>query len=173
MTRASTGSRRRSRRLSPGVERIRVGGGHDGVREQIALDMAGAPGLPAAVLSEGTLVTLALLTSICASPDRPLVLLDDIDQALHPRAQIDLVRQIKRLLDEMPELQIVATCHSPFVLDELSAAEVRVFARRPDGSAAVKSLVDHPEAEKMKGALSAGQSWTLDPEEKWVGSAQG
>jgi predicted ATPase len=157
----------------PGVERIRVrrvAEDDNGLREQIALDMANAPGLPAAVLSEGTLVTIALLTSICASSARRLVLLDDIDQALHPLAQIELIRQIKRLLDEMPEVQIVATSHSPFILDELDSADVRVFARRPDGSVAVKSLAAHPEASKMKGALSAGQIWTLDPEEKWVTS---
>lgn len=163
----------------PGVERIRVRrvvrrvgsegfDGDDVVHEQIALDLRGAPGLPAEVLSEGTLVTVALLTSVCAAPGRRLVLLDDMDQSLHPVAQLELVRQIKRLLDEMPELQIIATTHSPFILDELSPGDVRVFALRADGSAAVRGLAEHPDSSKMKGALSAGQIWTLDPEEKWV-----
>lgn len=155
----------------PGVERLRirrVNGDGSGVREQIALDLQNAPGLPAHVLSEGTLVTIALLTSICALSGRRLVLLDDVDQGLHPFAQLELVRQIKRLLDEMPDLQIVATTHSPFILDELSPDDVRVFALRADGSAAVRSLAEHPESDKMKGALSAGQIWTLDPEETWV-----
>ena len=162
-------------RIVPSVERIRVrrvkGAQPNVVVEMILFDVRGATGLPAPLMSEGTLVTVALLTSICAASGRQLVLLDDIDHALHPTAQIELVRQMKRLLDEMPEVQIVATTHSPFILDELAPTEVCVFALRADGSVAMKRLSDHPDAGRAKGALSAGQIWTLDPEEKWVASA--
>jgi hypothetical protein len=44
-----------------------------------------APDVPAHAASEGTLITLALLTALC-SPNRPrILLLDDIDQSLHPQ----------------------------------------------------------------------------------------
>jgi predicted ATPase len=158
-------------RVVPSVERIRVrrvNGSSDGVKEKIHFDLHGAPDLPAQVMSEGTLVTVALLTSICATSGRQLVLLDDLDRALHPTAQLELVRQMKRLLEEMPNVQIVATTHSPFILDELDPSEVCVFALRADGSVATKRLSEHPDAGKVKGALSGGQIWTLDPEERWV-----
>jgi hypothetical protein len=168
-------------RIVPNVERIRVrrsvathiqsempgsilpGGvmGHE-----VYLDFRGAPGVPAHAASEGTLITLALLT-VLHSPTRPrLLLLDDIDQSLHPQAQVQLVRELHRLLAERPDLQIVATTHSPYILDEIDTADVQVFALRGDGSVAHKRLSEHPEA--AKGVLTSGQVWSLDPEKRWV-----
>ncbi|MDI3285575.1 ATP-binding protein [Polyangium sp. 15x6] len=166
------------RRVVPNVERIRVRRavvvdeftGNNVMGHKIYLDFRGAPSVPAHAASEGTLITLALLT-VLHSPNRPrLVLLDDIDQSLHPRAQIELVRQIKRLLDEMPDLQIVATTHSPYILDELDPKDVHVFALKNDGTVAHKRLSDHQEA--ASGVLTSGQIWSLDPEEEWVASEE-
>jgi predicted ATP-dependent endonuclease of OLD family len=81
---------------------------------------------------------------------------------------MELVRLLKRMLDENPNLQIVATTHSPYILDELDPSEIVAFALRDDGTVAQKRLSEHPQAEKMKGALSAGQLWSLDPERDWV-----
>lgn len=135
---------------------------------KIFFDFAGARGVPAHAASEGTLITLALLT-ILHSPNRPkILLLDDFAESLHPQAQMELVRLIKRLLEELNDVQIVATTHSPYILDELDPSQVHAFALRDDGTVAVKSLSDHPQAAKMKGALTAGQLWSLGPEREWV-----
>mgnify|MGYP006200349075 CR=1 FL=1 len=64
---------------------------------------------------------MALLT-IVFGPARPnLVLLDDFAHALHPRAQLELVKLLKQLpsLSDVADLQIIATTYSPHVLDEL------------------------------------------------------
>lgn len=159
------------RRIIPSVERIRIrrektragAMGH-----KIVLDLRGAPGIPAEGASEGTLVTLALITVLC-SPDRPhLLMLDDLHHALHPEAQLELVRQLKQLLVRFPEVQIVATTHSPYILEELDPSQILVFAHHQDGYAAVKPLSAHPQAAQMAGALTAGQLWSLDPERRWV-----
>jgi predicted ATPase len=165
------------RRIIPNVERVRIRqaqvqhpnrSGQIVVGNKIFFDFRGAPGVPAHAASEGTLITLALLT-ILHGPNRPnVLLLDDFDQSLHPQAQMELVRLIKRLLDELPDVQIVATTHSPYVLDELDPRDIHAFALRDDGTVAVKCLAEHPDADKMKGALSAGQLWSLDPEKNWV-----
>jgi predicted ATPase len=134
---------------------------------RIAFDFSSAHDLPASSVSEGTLVTLALLTALHA-PTRPkLLLIDDIEQSLHPLAQIELMRQISELLEQFPDLQIVATTHSPYVLDGVDPSQVLVFFPRESGDIAVKRLSAHPDAERSKGTLSAGQIWSLDPEE-WV-----
>jgi predicted ATPase len=172
------------RRIVPNVERIRIRRAkarrpsnpgrlltpdHDIVMgHKIYLDFKGAPDVPAHAASEGTLITLALLTAIHSSNSPRIVLLDDIDQSLHPQAQVELVRELKRLLNELKDVQIVATTHSPYILDEIDPTDVQVFALRDDGSVAVKSLSDHPEAARMKGSLSSGQIWSLDPEKSWV-----
>jgi predicted ATPase len=158
------------RRIVPSVERVRLRREMVGDRmgSKIYIDYRGAPDVPAHAASEGTLMTLALLT-VLYSPRRPnLVLLDDIDNSLHPAAQIELVSQLKRLLKELPETQIVATTHSPYILDELDPRDVQVFALREDGSVATKRLSEHPEAARMKGALTVGQIWSSDHERDWV-----
>jgi hypothetical protein len=69
---------------------------------------------------------------------------------------------------EFSDLQIVATTHSPYAIDLMDPSEVYAFALRDDGSVASKRLSEHPDAEKMKGSLTAGQLWSLDEERNWV-----
>ncbi|MEP7123526.1 MAG: AAA family ATPase [Byssovorax sp.] len=168
------------RLVIPNVERIRLRtamvryyndddrGSQERPGNKIFFDFRGAAKVPAHMASEGTLIALAILT-ILHGPDRPdVLLLDDFDQSLHPQAQIEMVRLLKRLLEKLPDVQIVATTHSPYILDEIEPQDVVVFALRPDGTVATKRLSEHPQAAKMKDALSAGQLWSLDPEADWV-----
>lgn len=162
------------RQIIPNVKRVRLRqekvkqGTQEVLGNKIFFDFRGAPGVPAHAASEGTLIVLALLT-ILHGPNRPnVLLLDDVAQSLHPHAQMELVKLLRRLLEANPELQIVATTHSPYVLDQVEPKDVHAFALRENGTAAVKCLAEHPEAEKLKGTMSAGQLWTLDPESEWV-----
>jgi predicted ATPase len=149
---------------SAGDHMVRV---HEVMGHQIAFDFEDASDVAAPAVSEGTLISLALLT-VLHSDNRPdLLLIDDIEQALHPVAQIELMRQLTGILELFPDLQIVATTHSPFILDGVAPEQVLVFFRRDSGEIVVKPLSEHPDARRAKGALSAGQIWTLDPE-SWV-----
>lgn len=137
---------------------------------KLYFDFRGAKGVPAHRASQGTLVVLALLT-VLHGPNRPsTILLDDFDHSLHPRAQMELVRMVKELLtvDEFKDTQIIATTHSPYVLDEVPPSDVIVFALRDDGTVAAKPLSDHPDAPRVNGSLKAGELWTLDAERDWV-----
>lgn len=137
---------------------------------KLYFDFRGAKGVPAHHASQGTLVVLALLT-VLHGPSRPsVILLDDFDHSLHPRAQMELARMIKELLtlDDFKDTQIIATTHSPYVLDEVSPSEVIAFALREDGTVAAKPLSEHPDAPRVNGSLKAGELWTLDAERDWV-----
>jgi predicted ATPase len=137
----------------------------------IEFDMEGAPRIPAEMVSEGTLLVLGLLTMIMG-PERPrIVLLDDIDRALHPKAQGDLVALLRRLLDQNPDMQIVATSHSPYLLDHLRPEEVRLTTLKDDGSVACGRLDQHPEFEKWKETMTPGEFWSLVGE-KWLVEAE-
>ncbi len=169
------------RRLIPNVERVRIrqakvqrpnpSGPHqmqNVLGNKVYIDFRGAPDVPAHAASEGTLITLALLT-VLHGPNRPnVLLLDDFDRSLHPQAQMEFIRVIKQLLEAEQDIQIVATTHSPYILDEFDPSDVHVFALGDDDAVVVKRLSDHPEAGIMKGTLSAGQLWSLDPEREWV-----
>jgi predicted ATPase len=166
--------------LIPSVERVRIESplihyppdSNDVVKgRKVYFDFqGGVTNVPAHHASQGTLIVLALLTILCGTRRPDLVLLDDLDQALHPRAQMGLVELIKKLLasEQFADVQIVATTHSPYVLDMLDPADVYAFATRPDGTVAAKRLSEHPEAAKVNGTLGAGQLWSLDPEREWV-----
>jgi predicted ATPase len=127
----------------------------------IEFDMENAPRIPASMVSEGTLLVLGLLTVILG-PSRPrLLLLDDIDRALHPKAQGDLVALLRRLLDKFPEMQIVATSHSPYLLDHLQPEEVRLTTLKDDGTVAAGRLDEHPEFEKWRETMTPGEFWSM------------
>jgi energy-coupling factor transporter ATP-binding protein EcfA2 len=135
----------------------------DYVGEEIIFDLLGAPDIAAHLASEGTLIVLGLLT-VLMGPDRPnLILLDDVDHGLHPRAQKDLVALLRRFLEETKSsnTQIVLTTHSPYFLDCLLPEEVRLTTLNDDGSASCASLVEHPDFDRWKDEMSPGEMWSL------------
>lgn len=138
---------------------------------ELYFDTLGGNGIPSIAMSEGTLLALGLLT-ILARTDHPLlVLLDDIDRALHPKAQADLVRQIRVLLEQNPDLQIVATSHSPYLLDHLHPSEIRLTTLDESGRAHVGKLEDHPDFEKWKETMKPGEFWSAVGED-WIKDRQ-
>ncbi|TKD00095.1 AAA family ATPase [Polyangium fumosum] len=135
--------------------------------QQLVLDFKGAPDVPAPLASEGTLLVIGLLTALWTEPRPRLLLLDDIDKALHPRAQGELVAQLRKVLAMDPELQILATSHSPYLLDHFEPEEVLVTALRPDGSTACAPLTEHPDFERWKSTTRTGELWSFVGED-WV-----
>lgn len=143
----------------------------DYVGDALVFDLVGAPDIPGQMVSEGTLLVLGLL-AVFLGPGHPdLLLLDDLDRGLHPRAQQDLITLLRRLLEQHPEKQIVATTHSPFLLDGLNAQEIRLTTLREDGSVACGRLVEHAQFEKWKDTMTPGELWSVFGE-KWVSERQ-
>lgn len=73
-------------------------------------------------------------------PKYGLVLIDEIESSLHPRAQRRLIRDLAeqcRLL----ECQVILTTHSPYVLDELPLAARLCILRTNKGLKTVKQVV--------------------------------
>lgn len=133
----------------------------------IEFNMVGGAHIPARMMSEGTMLVLGLL-AVLLGPTRPnIVLLDDLDRALHPKAQRDLVSLLRRLLDQTPDLQIIGTSHSPYLLDHLRPEEIRLTTLRDDGSVVCGRLDDHPEFEKWKDAMTPGEFWSMVGED-WL-----
>ncbi len=123
--------------------------------------------VPGDMLSEGTVLVLGLLTMLHGPGAPRLVLLDDLDRALHLGAQVRLVRALRTILDTRPDLQIVASSHSPFLLQEIPAADVRVLGFIP-GGVACRALTSHPDYPTWMSVLSTGEMWA-NLGEDWVG----
>lgn len=133
---------------------------------ELLFDLESGKGISACAVSEGTLISLALLTLFHVPQAPGIVLIDDIDQALHPWAQRRLIQQLRHLVQQRPKLQIILATHSPFIVDELQPHEVWMLAER-EGVARVRQLSDHPDLSRAKGALTNGELWDAEAE-GWV-----
>ncbi len=124
---------------------------------QVVFRMHGSS-VPAQNASEGTLMALALLTEISEARAQ-LLLIDEIDRALHPEAQRNLVAEIRKFLCDRPGLQIVATSHSTSLLRCLTTNESRLIAHGADGAEAWASSADNPNYDAWERGMDLKDGW--------------
>ncbi len=122
--------------------------------------------IPASVLSQGTLIALALLT-LAYMPDPPTIIgLEEPDRGLHPR----LLRQLKDALYRLayPEasdcdrkpIQIIATTHSPYFVDQFKDhPEEIVVANKKDLDVTFERLSDRPHLQEIIEGSRLGDVW--------------
>jgi predicted ATPase len=135
--------------------------------QEVVLDMNTGDRLPAHAISEGTMLALGLLT-VLMNPKQPnLVLLDDVEQALHPKAQRELIAVFKEIIQANNNLQIIFSTHSPYILDELTPSQVHVLSNTNLGFTLSKRLDEHPDVEWAKQTLTTGEFWDAEGED-WV-----
>lgn len=134
------------------VERSQLG-------DRFSIEFDDGTEVPADLLSEGTVLALGLLTKL-HEPERPrLLLLDDIDRGLHIGAQAKLIAVLRDLMQHDPELQIVCTTHSAYLLDLFDPSEVRVLDLDATRATHAKPLTAHPEFEKWRFGTQTGELW--------------
>lgn len=138
------------------------------IGNEILLDFRHAKGVPAKHASEGTLLLLGLLT-VVHTRDVSVLLLDDVDRALHPKAQQQLVGYLRGLTRS--GVQVIATSHSPYLVLHLEYEEVRAMMMSDAGGALIGSLTDHPEYERWRESMTPSEFWTVFGEE-WLTTAR-
>ncbi|MBD1211517.1 MAG: AAA family ATPase [Dolichospermum circinale Clear-D4] len=135
--------------------------------QEVVLDMNTGERIPAHAISEGTMLTLGLLT-VLMNPNQPnLVLLDDVEQGLHPQAQRELMNIFKEIIAENPNLQIIFSTHSPYIIDALAPSQVHILNNSKSGFTIAKRLDEHPDVEWAKETLTTGEFWDAEGED-WV-----
>ncbi len=139
--------------------------------EALFFDFCNAENIPARAVSEGTLLLLGLLTLLHGKNQPNVILMDDIERGLHPLAQRKLLSVLSCLMDCYPKLQVLATSHSPYLLDGLRPEQVRCMTTDPEGYAVVNKLGDHPEFAKWQDEMAPGEMWSMFGE-KWMPAAE-
>jgi predicted ATPase len=129
---------------------------HEVVGHELIFDTVGAKQVPAHAMSDGTLLTLAILTTCWDRTSLGLILLDDIEYGLHPLGQRRFVQTLKELAASQQQ-QIILTSHSPYIVDELDAKDVWVMATDQEGISHCKRLSDHPDATRLLEVLTTGE----------------
>jgi predicted ATPase len=117
--------------------------------------------LDANLASEGTLLVLGLMTIVHGLSPTRLLLMDDIERALHPKAQRALAEQLAVMLATKPDLQLVCTTHSPYLLDGIDPEDILVVRASPDdGLTRCRRLVEHQAWEKWRRSMKPGEFWS-------------
>jgi predicted ATPase len=139
------------------------------VAQELLFDTQSGAGLPARMISEGSLVTLALLALLHTS-DANLFLFDDVEQALHPLAQRQLIKMLREFA-EKHDKQILLTSNSGYITDGLNAKDIWVMALDKEGISRCKRLSDHQDAERLLQVLTTGEladavgeDWVINPQ---------
>src|SRR4028118_604437 len=135
--------------------------------QEVVLDMNTGKRIPAHAISEGTMLTLGLLTVLMNTNQPNLVLLDDVEQGLHSTAQRELIAVFKEIIQENSNLQIIFSTHSPYIVDELIPSQVHVLSNNNSGVTRCKRLDEHPDVEWAKQTLTTGEFWDSVGED-WV-----
>lgn len=82
---------------------------------------------------------------------RPAILMvDEIDAHLHPRWQRTILPALKKAL---PEVQIIVTTHSPFVITSCPGARVHVLEVDEQGRALARPPIDAPIGESINATM--------------------
>jgi predicted ATPase len=122
--------------------------------------------IPARELSHGTLVALALLTLAYLPQPPSLVGLEEIDRGLHPRLLRHLQDALYRLSypescgETRPPIQVIATTHSPYLLDLYrDHPEEVVLAHKQGLEVEMKRLADINHFEEILGEAPLSEVW--------------
>ncbi len=164
------------RRIVPTFEKLKIQRAKvrdsEAFGEELVFDMKNGPGLAPGQVSDGTLLTLGILTCLrqrlaARRQDQDFIcLIDELERSLHPRALGELIGHLRQLAEDT-DTQILATSHSPYLLDSLKADEVRLTGFLEDGTATIRELSEHPEFERWKDEMTPGEFWSMVGEE-WV-----
>ena len=117
-------------------------------------------------LSDGTLLALAILCLAYINDPPPLVCFEEPDHGLHPRLMRDVRDAMYRLAypekcgESRPPVQVVATTHSPVLLDLFrDYPEEVVVASKSGTEATFQRLSDLPNFEEILADSSLGDAW--------------
>ncbi|HEY0967608.1 MAG TPA: AAA family ATPase [Opitutaceae bacterium] len=117
-------------------------------------------------VSQGTLYLLAMIV-LAHDPDPPsIVCIEEIDRGIHPR----LLREVRDVLyrlshpasfgETRPPVQVIATTHSPYLLDLFREHPEEVVISEKRGVAATFSrLTDRPDITAMLEESPLGDMW--------------
>lgn len=134
--------------------------------ELLARLKPGAELLPAENLSQGSLYLLAMLT-LAHDPAPPSVIcIEEVDRGVHPRMLREVRDALYRLsypLEEeraRPAVQVIATTHSPYLLDLYrDHPEEVVLANKQGKTATFERLSERPDILELMKETNLGDLW--------------
>jgi predicted ATPase len=125
----------------------------------------------ASLLSDGTLRVLAIAAAMLSAAEGSLVVIEEIDNGVHPSRAHHLLQQIQRIASER-SLRVLLSTHNPAMLDALpdSAVPDVVFCYRDpaDGASRLVRLADVPDYPELIAQGTLGHLMTSGALERFV-----
>lgn len=153
------------KRILPEFAAVEALKAEDGYAE-LVLRLTDGGRVPAVDLSQGTLYLLAVLALVFDPEPPTLLCIEEIDRGIHPRMLREIRDAFYRLsyphdygLERRPT-QIIATTHSPYLIDLFREhPEEVVIAQKHGLEAHFERLVDRPDIKELLREGSLGDMW--------------
>jgi predicted ATPase len=125
----------------------------------------------ASLLSDGTLRVLAIAAAMLSAPQGSLVVIEEIDNGVHPSRASHLLQQIQSIARER-SLRVLLSTHNPAMLDalpDLAIPDVVFCYRNPgDGASRLVRLADVPDYPELIAQGTLGHLMTSGALERFV-----
>ncbi len=125
----------------------------------------------ASLLSDGTLRVLAIAAAMLSAPEGSLVVIEEIDNGVHPSRARHLLERI-RALAERRRLRVLLSTHNPAMLDALpdeAIPDVVFCYRDPEtGASRLARMQDIPDVPELLAQGSLGHLMTTGLLERFV-----
>jgi predicted ATPase len=122
--------------------------------------------IPADSLSQGSLLALTLLTLAHLPAPPPIICIEEPDRAIHPRLLRDVRDALYRLAypddagESRPPVQVIATTHSPYFLDQFADQLDEIILVQRDGQRSqFQRLIDQPDIREILEETNLGDAW--------------
>jgi predicted ATPase len=145
-------------------------------REEVLLQLTetfGGTSTPcdASILSDGTLRVLSIGAAMLSAPEQSLVVIEEIDNGVHPSRTFNLLQQISTIADHR-NLRVLISSHNPALLNALpdeSVPDIVFCYRNPqDGASQLVRLQDIPDYPELIAQGSVGHLMTYGLLERFV-----
>jgi predicted ATPase len=107
---------------------------------------------PSWLLSDGTLRALALTLLAYAPYGLSLVLIEEPENGVHPRA----VESVMQSLSSVYDAQLFCATHSPLVLSLVKPGDLLCFGKTAGGAVDIVRGTDHPRLKEWRSAVHLG-----------------
>jgi len=154
-------------RWLPEFDRVLFDTPGQGARAILLRTRRGHHSIPASDISQGTLLALAILT-LAYTPERTsaVVCIEEPDRGIHPRLLREVRDALYRLAhpqaygESRPPIQVIATTHSPYMLDLFrDHPEEIVIAHKHDTEAVFERLSERTDLQEIIGEAHLGDVW--------------
>lgn len=119
--------------------------------------------LDARGMSDGTLRFIAIVTALLTLPKGTLLLIEEVDNGLHPSRANELVKALKQI-GQKRGVDVLCTTHNPVLIDELGVEMIPniCYATRNDetGFSEIKLLDDRSDLVRLMAMGSIGKLMT-------------